>query len=397
MATEPTVSFWTKNDYEGTEYSFTGAQRTDNAPKGTDSIKTGANSWMIAFDDRNFTGNELRMGGADAANHHDLNHLDRDGKDWKHQIDAFVLYDYEPPFWDGGTFDPNLPASAEVAAMLFRITDFCGNNRNFPNGSQISDLSEESFTTNSFYSCMDIESLRAGDGTWMTIYSDINFGGDSLNVTPGTYYKDLNDVNRASGGDWKHQVRSLQTFASSPNGWNMGFNYTAFGQLFDGASTVSDDVISYTTQDATYLIHRPWQSYPNVDGIQISTCVEYEANGKNDKLNLNVQFDRQGKVTSLTFEYYQGNARQIPPKLVTAVDDSAEILGAVGALETAGISEEAAEAFVEGFDTAVKLFDAFANLAYKLGESDDGRYYLAAVGAQVAARISLCIVTNVNQ
>ena len=70
-----------------------------------------------------------------------------------------------------------------------------------------------------------------------------------------------------------------------------------------------------------------------------------------------------------------------------------KVLGALGALESAGISEAAANEFVEDFDTMVKIFNKISNLLYSMSEKDDGRYYMVAVVSHVVNRALRAVVT----
>ncbi|HYX72077.1 MAG TPA: hypothetical protein VE732_04845 [Nitrososphaera sp.] len=62
-----------------------GGDSTDD----TQSVITGPNTWVIAYEDENFGDNEIHFGPGES--HPDLSQLG-----WKDQIDSFKIFDHKP-------------------------------------------------------------------------------------------------------------------------------------------------------------------------------------------------------------------------------------------------------------------------------------------------------------
>jgi hypothetical protein len=105
--------------------------------------------------------------------------------------------------------------------------------------------------------------------------------------------------------------------------------------------------------------------------VEDSNYRVYDPSWNNDALEIKIDHIRGGATA--------GNDGYTIPKIVMeVVDTSAEILGAVGALETLGISKEAANGAVAAFDGFCKLFNTLS--PWLVGRSDDGgRFYTLAV------------------
>ena len=82
------------------------------------------------------------------------------------------------------------------------------------------------------------DSLETAANTWVIVFNDTHYTGDSMQVGPGTYLSDLNHVDRydSSGskqGDWKNQIQSFILYKSQPAYW--GRNPKS-SELFDPGS-----------------------------------------------------------------------------------------------------------------------------------------------------------------
>ena len=175
----------------------------------------------------------------------------------------------------------------------------------------------------------------------------------------------------------------MATFKSQfPNNYNdtPAFNDAAFG---------------YQTQDAEYRIYEPQISYPDENSMLVSTEIDHIINmSSDDTVTLSLSFSMDGTVSITNYSWDAGSAFQISNGVVKAVDLGAEALGAIGALETAGISEAAAQEFVETFDTCVKIFNDISKIVNKFSENDGGRFYLIPVISHVINRICYSVTKS---
>lgn len=395
-----TVTFWNNNDYGGISSSFTGAQRRSySTSQAWDSLKTGSNTWLVVWNGSNYTGDYLKIGGTSAASNSDLNHTDRSGGgDWKNQIKSFIMYANQPSWWGSSSTPPNNDLNLQPHDAVFCAdTDFNGDTAVYTATVYEPDLNSVDFPTNPNRDMKDnIQSLATGSAAWLEIWNDTNYYGSTLKIYPNTKYTDLNSVSRKPEGDWKNQIQSFKLYGALPASWNLGFNEDLFYNAFPGALKMEDSsgpYYHYTTQDCGYDIRITSQSY-DATTMTMSFRIDYDLTGHNDKVNLDLVINSDGSFNSVSYEYEQGGAVQIPKAFITAVDVSAEVLGAVGALETAGISEEAANSFIEAFDTFCKVFNKISNGLYKLSESNDGRFYMVAVCTQTLCRAFSAVTTN---
>lgn len=385
-----TVTFWNNNDYDGMSDTFNGAQRRSyNTSQAWDSLKTGSNTWLIVWNGSNYTGDYLKIG--PSTNNSDLNHTDRGSKgDWKNQITSFIMYGHQPSWWNSNSTPPTNDLNLESNEAVFCAdTNFNGDTATFFANVSESDLNQIHYPTNSGRDMKDnIQSLATGSAAWLEIWNETSYTGSTLRIYPNTKYKDLNSVARKPEGDWKNQIQSFRLYNALPASWNLGFDQNKFYSSFPGAIKYTDssgDYYHYTTQDCGYDIRLTGLAY-DTSTMTVSFRVDYDLTGKNDKVLLDLVINANGTFNSVSYEYQQGGAVQIPKSVIKAVDVSAEILGAVGALETVGISEEAANSFIEAFDTFCEVFNKVSNGLYKLSESNDGRFYMVGVCVHVLCR-----------
>lgn len=387
-----TVNFWNNNDYDGLQDTFTGAQRRSYATsQAWDSLKTGSATYLVIWSGSNYTGDYKKIG--PSTNLSDLNHEHRgDDGDWKNQITSFIIYANQPSWWNNSGTPPNNDLNLQPHDAIFCAdSDFNDDTVVYTANASVSDLNSHIYPTDTNRDMKDnFSSLATGTSAWLEIFSDANYSGSTLRIYPNTKYTDLNKVPRLPEGNWNDEIQSFKLYNAKPNRtWDLGFDENKFFGSFPGAVRYQDSsgpYYHYMTQDAGYDIRLNGTTFPDSTTMNLSFRVDYDLAGKNDKVNLDLLINLDGSMNSVTYEYTEGGAVQIPSSVIKAVDISAEILGAVGALETAGISEEAANSFVEAFDTFCKVFNKISNVVYKLSESNDGRFYMVAVCSHVLNR-----------
>lgn len=396
-----TVTFWNKNDFEGISSTFNGAQRRAyNTSQAWDSLKTGTGTWLVVWDNSNYTGNYMKIGPSNST-FDDLNHAGRgnDG-DWKNQIKSLMIYANQPSWWNYSTTPPNNDLNLQPNDAVFCSgTNFNNDTVVFTANASEDDLNQVKFPTNTSNDMKnDIQSLATGSSAWLEVWNETDYTGSTLRVYPKTTYTDLNSVARQPEGDWKNQIQSFKLYNALPASWNLGFDQDTFFGAFPGAVKMQDSsgqYYHYNTQDCGYDIRLTGLSY-DTSTMTVSFRIDYDLTGHNDKVMLDLVVNTDGTFNSVSYEYDQGGAVQIPKSVIKAVDVSAEVLGAVGALETAGISEEAANSFIEAFDTFCDVFNKISNVLYKLSEANDGRFYMVAVCTQVLCRAFSAVTTTNN-
>lgn len=394
-----TVTFWDNHNYKSGSNTFNGAQRKSyTTAQPWDSVKVGDGTWMVFWDGSDYDGNYKKFG--PNTSNDDFNHLDRGSSgDWKNQIKSFIIYGMEPSWWNDNSAPPNNDLNLQPHDAVFCAgTDFNSDTAVFQGPINESDLNSVSFPTNTSRDLKnDIQSLATGSSAWLEIWNDTDYSGSSLRIYPNTTYDDLNQVARLPNGDWKNQMQSFKLYTSLPDAsWCLTFDQdTFFKSIPDGYAMkdTSGPYYHYNTQDCGYDIRVTDISYDS-SSMTVSFRIDYDLAGHNDKVNLDLKVNTDGSINSVTYEYEQGGAVQIPSAVIKAVDVSAEVLGAVGALETAGISEEAANSFIEAFDMFCNVFNKVSNGLYKLSEANDGRFYLCAVGTQTLCRAMSAVVVK---
>ncbi len=435
MSSSADFEIWNHNDRGGLSDTFTGTQGQDNITGNTDSLETAANTWVIVFNDTHYTGDSMQVGPGTYLS--DLNHVDRYDSsgskqgDWKNQIQSFILYKSQPAYWGRNPKSSELFDPGSGKAVFTENTDFLGDNRTFAAPYTAPNLQSIGYTTNSveMYRTTGgtINSLRTGANAWLIISSDFESNGDSLKVPPSTTYKDLNDVDRKDmdgndDGDWKNQIASFLLYPAKPAFWDTAYPrpYIDFAALFDlypdTTNSVNDDKITYVIEDATYNIDEPdleiqttTQALSNYYGdddftpLPADGWTKYSVSmshkntaGRNDHANFNIYFDNTGKLVSIQdFTWDSDGAYNISQQAISIVDDEAWLLGASGTLETLGISDEIADAFVDMFDFVCKVFNDISSLIFKLTDNG-GRYYFLPVICHTINRICTVVLDNYN-
>lgn len=373
--------FYDQNNFDGAHYTYTGPQaKPYGMSDWINSLTTDSDGWLIIFNGPNFTGDWHKVSAPAPADesspYHDLNHVSRgnDG-DWKHQIESFVLYE-DKKYWDdyaGGT--PEVPV--EQTAVLFNSGDsFSGNS--FRQGAV--HFVHDAVATLGW----DVRALATGSVAWLAIFDQTDFGGNCRLVYPDQTCKSLGDWTRGYTGVWENMVLSWRQSDYLPQSWNLSLDLDSFKggypDHFDD-STGSGPAIGYQTQDARYRIYDPLLAYPSDTAVTASFTIDHLIDmASDDHVTFTMEFNEKGQLQQISGSWETGgDAYQIPDWLVSGVDAIAEIAGAVGALETLGISEAAANFVVGAFDTSCAVFNCLSSGIAKCSESDGGRFYLIPV------------------
>jgi hypothetical protein len=94
----PTVTFWDQSDKGGMSTAVnaeTSVELSASSNLSYDSLQTGSQSWLVAWNQPNFSGDRLVVQPNTYLS--DLNHVPRTGGgDWKDQITSYQLYNYNP-------------------------------------------------------------------------------------------------------------------------------------------------------------------------------------------------------------------------------------------------------------------------------------------------------------
>ncbi len=284
---------------------------------------------------------------------------------------------------------------------FFSNDDKGGAGRAFAGPTSYSSLKNENYTNSNKSMYDSIDSAGTDTSAWVMVYDQENYSGNSLKLYPDRTYDDFNKIQRGSdsSNDWKNQVKSFKLYDHLPASWSLGFNLATFKSQFpnnyNDTPAFSDAAFGYQTQDAEYRIYEPQISYPDENSMLVSTEIDHIINmSSDDTVTLSLSFSMDGTVSITNYSWDAGSAFQISNGVVKAVDLGAEALGAIGALETAGISEAAAQEFVETFDTCVKVFNDISNIMNKFSENDGGRFYLIPVISHVINRICYSVTKS---
>jgi hypothetical protein len=388
------VTFWQNHNYKSGEQVFKNKQAKNSNLNGIDSLKTDTSTYIVIFNENYNTGDYIKYG--PSSNVPDLNKVERAGdpkKDWKAQVNSFVMYNDEPSWWnDSGRPPVDIPVP-DNAVFFAEDKNYSGDNQSYSGPVDKSDTNQLNYNTNDQYFIgKSITSLKTGKAAWLTIHNDTNFTGEHLNIQNNTAIPDLNDFDHDGWGDWSNQIASFSIYGSQPTSWSMGFDNDAFFDSYPDGETQTNGTLLYKSQDALYRIYKPTISYPDTTTIRISAQVDnVQSMATDDHAYLTMDFNSDGALIATTYSFDGGSDYQIPDQVVKAVDASAEILGALGALESLGISEAVAQEFVGDFDTAVKIFNDVSAVIYKISNMDDGRYYLVNVVAHTINRACAAI------
>ncbi len=426
-------------DFQTNDDEFTGAQAQDDISHNYDSVETFDSTWVIMFDDKDYKGNSKRIGP-----NTNLSDLDSETRynpsgvsqgDWKHQVKSFILYKHEPSFWNDNSHDYVNPSGVDLFSLPNGSTYFSenggylGNNGTYSAPYNCGDTADVGYTTSSTHlsGTGGVTSLNNGPETYLIIFDDTDFNGNFKKINPGTPYSNLENVDRdnlsgVSQGNWQNKIQSFLIYPSEPGFWSTKYQraYIDFSTLFGlfpaTTSSVSDNKIVYVVEDSTYTVNNPTFSeqsttqqlsiyedddssvLPTDGWTKYSISLQHDNSVfvQNDTVNYDAYFDNSGKLVSIQhFEWSSKGAYQVSQEIIKSVDLVAWYLGTTGALETMGISEEVADAFVDIFDFVTGAFNKIANIVYKVTDNG-GQFYFIPVVCHTLNRICTTVANQFN-
>ena len=168
------------------------------------------------------------------------------------------------------------------------------------------------------------------------------------------------------------------------------FDKNAFkAQYPDADETKDDKAIEYKVEDSNYRIYYPTVTDKSTSTVTLLVKLDHIRGGAtDDHVDLTLVYDTQAQLVSVSYTWEAGNdGYQIPEALITAVDITFDVAGLVGAFETAGISEEVAEATKKVFDVCCKAFNDISKVVVKWSDNG-GRMYFIPVVCHTISRLS---------
>ncbi len=168
------------------------------------------------------------------------------------------------------------------------------------------------------------------------------------------------------------------------------FSLNTFKSSYPNSKSYSD-YLEYQVEDSKYRVHNPTIKADNVLYVELD---HIRADATDDHVDLTVEFNSNGSIKQVNYSWKKGNeGYQISDKAIKAVDITFEVVGALGALETFGISEELALDAKEAFDFCAKAFNDISAVVVKWND-DGGRMYFVAVVCHTINRLSSSISVN---
>lgn len=104
-------------------------------------------------------------------------------------------------FWDKDEFDSSHHHGTYASNSYF----------------EVSDLEDVDWPNTGNKERNDYSSLKTGNNTWLTVYSDTEFGGDSHTFGPNSSIGKLSDVKRSSLHSWENCINSYKVFPYDPS------------------------------------------------------------------------------------------------------------------------------------------------------------------------------------
>lgn len=172
---------------------------------------------------------------------------------------------------------------------------------------------------------------------------------------------------------------------------SLHFSNSTFQHLFPSA-TIKSDRVEYEVEDSQYRVYNPtWNDQQNALVIKID---HIRGGATDDHAELSLTFNHDACLTSISGTWKAGNdGYKIPQVVIGAVDLTAEIAAAAGAVETGGASEVVLNVAVAAFDGFCELFNALSPMLVKLSD-DGGRLYTMAVACHTVNRACSSISVN---
>lgn len=439
-----TLQLWNDKNQNGKNSPYYGAQGQCGIAD-TNSLETYNNAWVIIFNKDNYdpdcSGDYIEiLPNTPISKLDDTQRLDSNDKvvgDWKNQVKSFIIYQQEPS-WFGkmsnskrvrpsyqDLFTPGSGQALVTSSPKYNGDNailqgpYNGNNLHYDYyGSSGSPIAGDSNGT--------IQSLSTGPNTWMIIFDSNDCKGNFKMIGPNIPYNDLNEVHRQdingnTVGDWKNQIKACLVYNVQPEFWstNLPRPYIKLADLSNlyqsKISSSSDNFIKYEVCDDQYTINNPEfkaQSTKAVlsvndgdpDGLPSDGWTKYYVSlahnnpvlVKNDNASFNLYFNNKGQITCISnFQWSNSSAMNVSQAAIKIVDDTAWYLGAAGAIESLGISEEVADDFVDTFDFICKAFNDIADLVYKRTNNGGSVYFLPVI-CHTINRIATSVLDNFN-
>ncbi len=154
------------------------------------------------------------------------------------------------------------------------------------------------------------------------------------------------------------------------------FNLNTFKNLYPNSKSYND-YLEYKVEDSQYRVYNPTVTADNVLNVKLD---HIRADATDDHVELKVVFSPTGTINKVDYDWTKGNdGYQVPEKLIKVVDGTLEIIGAAGALETFGLSEELALDAKEAFDFCAKAFNEISTAIVKFNDNGGQLYFVAVV------------------
>lgn len=154
------------------------------------------------------------------------------------------------------------------------------------------------------------------------------------------------------------------------------FSLSTFKSLYPNSKSYSE-YLEYKVEDSQYRVYNPTVNADNVLYVKLD---HIRADATDDHVELTVEFNTNASIKQVNYNWQKGNdGYQIPDKAIKAVDITFEVVGAVGALETFGLSEELALDAKEAFDFCAKAFNDISTAVVKWNDNGGQLYFVAVV------------------
>ncbi|MER0439650.1 hypothetical protein [Emticicia sp. W12TSBA100-4] len=168
------------------------------------------------------------------------------------------------------------------------------------------------------------------------------------------------------------------------------FNLNTFKSLYPNSKS-SSEYLEYKVEDSQYRVYNPTVKADNVLNVKLD---HIRADATDDHVELTVTFSPTGTINKVDYDWTKGDdGYQVPDKLIKVVDGTLEIIGAVGALETFGLSEELALDAKEAFDFCAKAFNEISTAIVKFNDNG-GQLYFVAVVSHTINRLCSSVSAN---
>lgn len=423
---------WNDHDRKGKDSPYSGTQGQPNISD-TNSLQVARNTWVIIFSNTNYDPSEkakyLQIDGNEVTSGEDGHYISNlNDIGWQNDVKSFVLYSSQPSWWGSRPTKDQIFQLKDGQALFTEDDNFLGDNATFNAPFNAVNLYYQSYVGGDRGPMNGtINSLKTGENTWLVIFDGADCGGNSAKMGPNYPYGGQlgsvgrYDVNNNRVGYWKNQICSFLLYNQVPGFWGTAYprpyiDFSALGQLYLGSNT-SGSTITYHVADSTYDIKQPafiiqsataalpndynndnCTNFPTDGWTKYHVSLTHEnTGGKNDAIDFDMYFNNSGGLISIqNFVWSKGEAYNISSQFISIVDDEAWVLGTAGAIETLGISEEAADEFVDDFDLICNTFNKISGFVFNKTDNG-GQYYFIPVLCHTINRICTVILNNYNR